>query len=124
MTEPANTATACVAAVTGSVTICGKFFGMEYDALVLGFFGGVVSLMWLPAMNPLRLCGTLFTASVFGGAASPLAPAIAAKYADFLLATGGAAPLRLFAALAFGAMAQGLIGLAINKLKRAGGPTT
>jgi hypothetical protein len=104
----------------GAVTITGSILGMQYDALLVGLFGGLVSLMFLPAMPPFKVAGTLFTASVFGAIGSPLAPAVAAKYADFLV-QAGPTPLRLFAALAIGLFVQFLIGAVIKRLAKEGG---
>lgn len=104
----------------GAVTITGSILGMQYDALLLGLFGGLVSLMFLPAMTPYKVAGTLFTASVFGAMGSPFAPAAAAQYAQFLLQPGPT-PLRLFAALAIGLFVQFVIGAVIKRLAKEGG---
>ena len=120
MAEPTTPTVAGVAAAAGAITLTGSFIGLQLDALVLGLCGGLISLMFLPAMAPLRVAGTLFTAAVTGAAASPFAPAAAAEYAKFLVATG-TTPLRLAAALAIGILAQFAIAALIRRVQKQGG---
>jgi len=119
MAEPTNTA-AGVAVATGAITLTGTVVGLQLDALVIGLCGGLISLMFLPAMAPIRVAGTLFTAAITGAAASPFAPAAAVQYAAFLVAPG-TTPLRLFAALAVGVLAQFAIAAAIKRVQKQGG---
>jgi len=120
MAEPTANVVAGVAVATGAITLTGTIVGLQLDALVIGLCGGLISLMFLPAMAPIRVAGTLFTAAITGAAASPFAPAAAAEYAKFLVATG-TTPLRLAAALAIGIVAQFAIAAAIKRVQKQGG---
>lgn len=117
MTEPANTTAAGVAIATGAITLTGSVFGLQFDALLFGLFGGLISLMHLPAMGLLRLIGTLGSASLLGGLFGPAGVAAAASYWAWVAAVPPI-PARLGSALFVGLFAQALIPLVLTRLER------
>lgn len=119
MAEPTSS-TSGVALATGAITITGSVIGLQLDALIMGLCGGLISLMFLAAMPPLRVAGTLFTAALAGGAASPFAPALLTKYAAEIVAITGTTPPRMATALAVGVLAQWIIAAAVKRVKQQG----
>ena len=120
MPEPTSSSIGGVALATGGVALAtGSVFGRQYDALMLGFVGGMVSLLILPAMTPFRLGLTLFTATVFGAASAPFGPPIAAKYAAFLL-EAGPSPIRLLGALVVGCFIQLVLAAVAKRIQKKG----
>lgn len=117
MAEP-TTSTGGVALAAGAITITGSIVGLQLDALIMGLCGGLISLMFLAPLPPLRVAGTLFTAALAGGAASPFAPALLAKYAAEIVAITGTTPPRIACALAVGILAQWLIAAAVKRVQK------
>lgn len=76
MAEPSSTTAGAVAVATGVITLTGSFLGLQYDALLFGLFGGLVSLMHVSVGTPRRMAGTLATAAMIGALASQFAPAV------------------------------------------------
>jgi hypothetical protein len=66
MAEPSSTTAGGIAVATGLVTLTGSFLGLQYDALLFGLFGGLVSLMHVSVGTPRRMAGTLATAALLG----------------------------------------------------------
>jgi hypothetical protein len=54
MAEPASSVVAIAAA---TITLSGSVIGLQYDALLAGFFGGLLSLLYLPPMPALKIAG-------------------------------------------------------------------
>ena len=63
MAEPASS-TASIAIAAGTITLSGSVFGVQYDALLAGFFGGLVSLSYLPPMSALKIASKAEPATV------------------------------------------------------------
>lgn len=104
MPEPAAS-TAGIAIAAGTITLTGSILGVQYDALLAGLFGGLVSLSYLPAMTWGRIAGSVAGSSLIGGWFAPLASAAAANYFPFVAGAGESA-VRIAAAAALGLSAQ------------------
>ena len=117
MAEPTSNAAAGIALATGAITITGSIFGLQFDALLFGLFGGLISLMHLPPMTLLRLVGTLGSAALLGALFGPAAIAAAAASWTWFSAVP-AAPARLGGALLVGLFAQAIIPIALAILDR------
>lgn len=126
MAEPSSNTASGIALATGTITITGSIFGLQYDALLFGLFGGLISLMHLPPMSLLRLVGTLGSAALFGALFGPAMIAFAAaSWSWFSAVPAGLA--RLGGALLVGLFAQAIVPIALAFLDRkrnaaAGGP--
>lgn len=117
MAEPASSIGA-VAIAAGTITLTGSILGVQYDALLAGFFGGLVSLSYLPAMNLRRTAGSVASSALLGGYAAPLASVTAANYFPFFERAGTAGPG--ISAFALGLCAQVAIPAALARLRRKG----
>ena len=122
MADPTTNTAAGVAIATGAITLTGSIFGLQYDALLFGLFGGLISLMHLQPMGLLRLAATLGSASLLGALFGPAAIAAAASSWGWVAAVPPQAS-RLAAALAVGLFAQALIPIALAWLERRQGAT-
>jgi len=76
--EPSCSTAAGIVIATGTITLTGSIFGLQFDALLFGLFGGLVSLMFLPPDTPTltttgRTAFMLFVAAVLGALFSPAA---------------------------------------------------
>lgn len=119
MAEPAAS-TVGIAIAAGTITLTGSIMGVQYDALLAGFFGGLVSLSYLPAMTLGRTASTVAGSSLIAGWFAPLASITAANYFPFLSAAGETAS-RISAAAALGLCAQVVIPAAFAWLRSKGG---
>ncbi len=120
MPEPNASAAAGIALAAGAVTLTGSFLGMPYDALLGGFGGGLVAVMYHPPQPRRRVFLGIVAASFLGGAFS--APAVAAvTHQAGWLAGVGESPLRMAAAVTIGLFAQVVIPVAFKLLERKGG---
>lgn len=75
MAEPSSS-TAAIVIATGTITLTGSIFGLQYDALLFGLFGGLISLMFLPPDTPTltttrSTAGMLIAAAFLGALFSP-----------------------------------------------------
>lgn len=122
MAEPATNTVAGVAIATGAITLTGSIFGLQFDALLFGLFGGLISLAHLGAMTILKTAATLLTAVLLGGLSAPWAVAIGAGVAaafgwtEFYAKVPSDA-VRLAGALVVGFSAQWLIGYMASRGK-------
>lgn len=118
MAEPANTAVAGIALATGgAITLGGSILGLQYDALLFGLFGGLMSLMHLPPMGLGRLVSTLASASLLGALFGPAAVAVARSQWAWMAVLPVGVP-RLGCALLIGLFAQALIPVVLAWLDR------
>lgn len=118
MAEPASS-TAGVAIAAGTITLTGSILGVHYDALLAGFFGGLVSLSYLPSMPRSKIAGTVASSSILAGYFAPVIAAGAQQYFPWAQGVGDA--LRLASAVGFGVSAQVVIPVALNLLRSKGG---
>lgn len=117
--EPASNTTAGIALATGAITITGSIVGLQFDALLFGLFGGLVSLMHLEPMSKFKMAGTLATASLMGAMGAPIVLAVELQYLAWLKVVSPDV-LRLSGAFALGLAAQILIPLFLALVKRKG----
>lgn len=80
MAEPSSTTTG-IAIAAGTITLTGSIVGLQYDALLFGLVGGLISLMHLPPDSPalrtwLRIALSLFAAAFLAALLSPIAPPV------------------------------------------------
>jgi len=114
MAEPAAS-TAGIALAAGTITLTGSIVGVQYDALLAGFFGGLVSLSYLPAMSPWKITGSVASSSLLAGYFAPIAAALALNYFPWLHGVGDFT--RLAAAAAIGIGWQGLLPAGLSRLR-------
>ncbi|MET3134605.1 hypothetical protein AAKU55_004905 [Oxalobacteraceae bacterium GrIS 1.11] len=119
MAEPASS-TVGLAIAAGTITLTGSVLGVQYDALLAGFFGGLVSLSYLPTMTRTRIAGSVIGSSLIAGWFAPLASVTAANYFPFV-AGAGEATIRISAAAALGLCAQVIIPAVFAWVRAKGG---
>ena len=119
MAEPASS-TVGIAIAAGTITLTGSILGVQYDALLAGLAGGLVSLSYLPAMTWGRIAGSVAGSSLIAGWFAPLASIAAANYFPFV-GGAGESTIRIAAAAALGLGAQVIIPAAFTWLRKKGG---
>jgi hypothetical protein len=112
MAEP-STATG-IAIGAGVITITGSIFGVHYDMLLAGFFGGLLSLSHLPPMSRLKVASTVGTAAVAAGFFGPVIATAALHYFPWLSELGDF--LRLAAGAAIGISLHSIFPALIRRL--------
>ncbi len=115
MSEPASSITG-VAIAAGTVTLTGSVLGVQYDMLLAGFFGGLVSLSYLPTMTIMRIIGTVATSSLIAGFFAPVVAVIFVNYLPFLSSIGDFT--RMSTAAGLGLCAQVLIPVVFDRIRR------
>lgn len=116
-----NTTGVAAATAAGMITVTGGVLGMHYDALIMGFLGGLAWLSYSPQVEErmlyLKTAGILFTSTMMAGAFASVGAAVAAesiqgvKQVDQVL-------LRSAAGFALGLFAHAGIPFFINWLRR------
>jgi hypothetical protein len=114
MAEPASS-TASIAIAAGTITLSGSVFGVQYDALLAGFFGGLVSLSYLPPMSGLKITGTVAGSALLAGFFAPVIAAAALHYFPWLHSVGDF--MRLAGGAGLGIAAQVLIPAGLKRLR-------
>lgn len=87
MTGLNGTGTSAAAAAAGMITVTGGVLGMHYDALIMGFLGGLAWISYVPPKHDpahpifvfLKAAGTLFTSTIAAGAFASILAAVAVK---------------------------------------------
>lgn len=113
--EPVSSTTTGIALAAGTVTLTGSIFGVQYEALLAGFFGGLCYLTYAPPTTKLKIAGSLATSSLMAGYFAPIL-AITAKHFLPWLSTVAEAPLRIATAAGIGLLGQSLLPAIIKKL--------
>jgi len=113
MAEPASS-TAGVAIAAGTITVSGSIIGVQYDLLLAGFAGGLVSLSYLPAMTRWRIAGSVASSAILAGFVAPVMAAGALHYLPWVASVGDF--MRMVAAFGLGICAQVLIPAALKRL--------
>lgn len=114
MAEPlSSTATIVIAA--GSITLSGSVFGIQYDTLLAGFFGGLLSLSYLPPMSAPKMVGTVAGSALLAGYFAPVIAVAALHYLPWLQSVGDFT--RIAGAAALGIAAQALIPAGLKRLR-------
>jgi hypothetical protein len=119
MAEPASSSVVGVAIAAGTITFTGSFLGVQYDALLAGFFGGLMAFSYLPPMTRWRIAGTLATSALLAGFFAPVLAAAAVNYLPWL--KGLADFTRLAVAAALGVFAQPLLSAVPTIISRVSG---
>lgn len=119
MSEPASSSVAGVAIATGAITLTGSVFGLQYDALLCGLFGGLIALMHLEISSRWNMAFSLGSSALLAGMFSPVAVAGSLNYVDWLQTVHPTA-LRMAAAGAIGLFGQVLIPIVMAFLRRKG----
>lgn len=70
--DPVSSSTTGIALAAGTVTLTGSIFGVEYEALLAGFFGGLCFITYTPATTKLKLAATLVASSLMAGFFAPI----------------------------------------------------
>lgn len=117
MAEPASS-TAGIAIAAGTVTLTGSILGVQYDALLAGFFGGLVSLSYLPSMPVVKTAGTVAGSSILAGFFAPVIAAAALHYLPWIEGVGTG--LRMACAAGLGVSAQAVIPAALTWIRARG----
>ena len=117
MSEPTST-TAGVAIAAGTITLTGSIFGLHYDMLLAGFFGGLVSLSFLPPMPRLRVASTVATASVCAGLFGDATAVAALHYFPYMGGLG--AGMRIAAGAGVGVCLQPIVSAVFRKISSIG----
>lgn len=115
MAEPAASTTAAIAFAFGTVTISGSLFGIQYDALLAGFFGGLVSLSVLPPMSNLKIVGSVVGSAVMAGIFAPICALGALNYMPWLEPIGEIT--RLASAVVIGICWLPILPACMNRLR-------
>lgn len=116
---PQLNATATDAAVTaaGMMTITGGILGMQFDALVMGFLGGLIALSFQERQQGyLRMLSSVFSASILAGFGAPICVAIILHWVAFLSTVQDVA-LRCACAGGIGLVAQNIVPAILERLK-------
>lgn len=114
MAEPSTT-TVGIAIGLGTVTLTGSIFGVQYDALLAGFFGGLISLSFMPALTRWKIAWSMATSSILAGYFAPVGAAAALNYFGWLSAVGDLT--RLACAVAIGFSWQALLPAVIRRMR-------
>lgn len=115
MAEPAASAVGGIVIAAGTVVFSGTILGVHYDALLAGFFGGLLSLSVLPAMSRWKIACSVGGSSLMAGFFAPIFAAAALNYFPWLLAVGDLT--RMSCAVVIGVCWQPLLPAGINKLR-------
>ena len=118
MAEPASS-TVGIALAAGTITLTGSILGVQYDALLAGLAGGLVSLSYLPPMRGPQIAGSVIGSSLIAGWFAPVASVTAANYFPFL-SSAGESGIRIAAAAGLGLCAQVIIPAAFAWLRKKG----
>lgn len=117
MAEPGTIAGITIGA--GAIAVTGQIFGVHYDMLLSGFFGGLLSLSHLPPMSRWRVAGAIGTSSLAAGFFGPVLATAAVHYFTWLIELGDF--LRLAAGAGIGASIHSIIPAALRKIRNFGG---
>lgn len=118
MAEPTSS-TVGIAIAAGTITLSGSILGVHYDALLAGFFGGLVSLSYLPATSIARIAGTVAASALLAGFFAPVISMAAMNYFAWLAGTGD--HTRIATAAGIGLCAQVAIPAVFNWIRLKGG---
>ena len=117
MSEPASSAVTGITIAAGAVTLTGSIFGLQYDALLFGLLGGLISLMHLEPAGKGKTAAILASAAILGALFAPVLVAVALDYMGFLKAVATDI-LRLGSAASIGLTAQIVIPLVFKLIRR------
>lgn len=78
MTEPATSTAAALS--VGTVTLVGSIFGMHYDLLLIGLFGGLLRLGQVKSISRKAAFTSITLSAMLAGAVSPVAGSMTASF--------------------------------------------
>jgi len=107
MAEPASSAVGGIAVAAGAITLTGSIFGIQYDALLAGFFGGLVALSYLPPLSISRIASSVAASSVCAGFLGPIVALSVVHYLPWMSQIGDF--MRMSSAWLIGLCAQGVL---------------
>lgn len=117
MTEPVSSTTTGIALAAGTLTITGSVFGVQYEALLAGFFGGLCYLTYVPPAGRLRLAASLAAASLMAGFFAPIITVGLLNYFPWL-SKAGEITLRIGVAAWVGLVGQSALPAILRKLNK------
>jgi hypothetical protein len=86
MAEPTTSAGVAIAA--GTITLTGSIFGIDYDMLLAGFFGGLISLSFLQPSTKTSVAATIASSSIAAGLFGPTLVVFGLHWFPFLVDLG------------------------------------
>jgi hypothetical protein len=78
MTEPATSTAAALS--VGTVTLVGSIFGMHYDLLLIGLFGGLLRLGQVKSISRKAAFTSVTLSAMLAGAVAPVAGSMTANF--------------------------------------------
>jgi hypothetical protein len=78
MAEPVSPVAAALS--VGTVTLVGSIFGMRYDLLLIGLFGGLLRLGQMQTTSRKAAFSSITLSAMLAGAVSPVAGAVTANF--------------------------------------------
>lgn len=114
--EPVSTSTAGIALAAGTITLTGSVFGVQYEALLAGFFGGLCYLSYVTPATKLRIATSLATASLLAGFFAPFLTVGLLKFLPWLSEVGDG--LRIGVAAWVGLAGQSAMPFILAKLNK------
>lgn len=118
--EPSSSSAAGVTFTIGTVSVVGTLFGMHYDALLFGLFGGLIFLTNSPKVSRVNAIGNVIASVLLAGAMSPLFGALLLSWFEFLTSVGED-NMRRASSLAIGAGWQAGVPAALSVIKARAG---
>lgn len=117
MAEPVSSTTTGIALAAGTVTITGSVFGVQYEALLAGFFGGLVYITYSPPTSKMRLAASLVAASLSAGFFAPIVTVGLLNYLPWMEKVAESA-LRIGVAAWIGLAGQSALPFILSKLNK------
>ncbi len=118
MTEPVSTtATTGIALAAGTLTISGSILGVQYEALLAGFFGGLCYLTYIPPTTKLRVATSLAVSSLMAGFFAPILTVGLLNYLPWLV-QAGETTLRIGVAAWVGLAGQSALPAILSKMNK------
>lgn len=115
--EPVSSSTTGIALAAGTITITGSVFGVQYEALLAGFFGGLCYITYSPPTKKIRLAATLVAASLMAGFFAPIIQVGLLNYLPWLKEVNETA-LRIGVAAWIGLAGQSVLPAILSKLNK------
>lgn len=100
--EPSTSSLAGVTFVIGTVSVVGTLFGMQYDSLLFGLFGGLIFLMNSPRTSRVAALSSIVASVLLAGIMAPILAALLLSWYE-VLSSVGEDNIRRASALAIGA---------------------
>lgn len=115
--EPVSSSTTGIALAAGTITITGSVFGVQYEALLAGFFGGLCYITYTPPASKMRLASMLAAASLTAGFFAPILTVGLLNYVPWLEKVSETA-LRIGVAAWIGLAGQSALPFILSKMNK------